>query len=184
MVSCIILREESILASKNLTHETAQFFIARRALHASNGGFWELPGGKLEPNETEIVGLQRELFEELGTSFDISQFMSKEPIFEYCHIVNNNKESLQKEINLCYYLLYATENNEKLFKLDKNELIEWRWVTTNDTNEWIQQTYENNIQDTPASTQTSANNMNLYNFISPGDIPVLEWLDKNKFWEI
>lgn len=43
-----------------------QVLVARRAPGQSNAGFWEFPGGKQEPGETERACLAREMREELG----------------------------------------------------------------------------------------------------------------------
>ncbi len=43
-----------------------QVLVAQRLAHQIKAGFWEFPGGKVEPNETALQALQRELQEELG----------------------------------------------------------------------------------------------------------------------
>ncbi|MFM8444677.1 MAG: Nudix family hydrolase [Methylococcus sp.] len=42
-----------------------RILISRRPYHLHQGGLWEFPGGKLEPDETPRVALERELREEL-----------------------------------------------------------------------------------------------------------------------
>ncbi len=43
-----------------------RILIAKRPNDAHQGGLWEFPGGKLEPGESRLEALQRELREELG----------------------------------------------------------------------------------------------------------------------
>ena len=42
------------------------FVLTRRAKDTHLGGFWEFPGGKVEPGEGPVTALRRELQEELG----------------------------------------------------------------------------------------------------------------------
>jgi 8-oxo-dGTP diphosphatase len=43
-----------------------RYLVCLRPSHKRHGGFWEFPGGKLEPGETLVEAARRELSEELG----------------------------------------------------------------------------------------------------------------------
>ncbi len=53
-------------ASPENTTSSAKFLASLRLPHMPMGGFWEFPGGKIEPKEHAEEALQRELLEELG----------------------------------------------------------------------------------------------------------------------
>jgi 8-oxo-dGTP diphosphatase len=48
--------------------------IARRSSNKHLGGYWELPGGKIEKGETPEESLVREIKEELGVSINVIDF--------------------------------------------------------------------------------------------------------------
>ena len=47
-----------------------EIFIAKRPNHLHKGGYWEFPGGKIQPDETAAKALARELAEEIGIAVD------------------------------------------------------------------------------------------------------------------
>jgi 8-oxo-dGTP diphosphatase len=47
-----------------------QVLIAQRQAHLHQGGLWEFPGGKVEPGETVLQALRRELREELAITVE------------------------------------------------------------------------------------------------------------------
>ena len=53
-----------------LHNKDQQILIAKRQSHQFMGGFWELPGGKIEHGESPEVAISRELNEELGIIVD------------------------------------------------------------------------------------------------------------------
>lgn len=51
--------------------------ITQRAAHASSGGLWEFPGGKLEKNETPEAALIREVKEEVNLEVRRCDFITQ-----------------------------------------------------------------------------------------------------------
>jgi 8-oxo-dGTP diphosphatase len=58
------------VAAGILRDSLGRILIAQRPPGGHVGGFWEFPGGKLDPGETPVQGLQRELQEELGVAVE------------------------------------------------------------------------------------------------------------------
>lgn len=49
-----------------LLSENDRYLVARRSSSEKHPGKWEFPGGKVEPNESLIQAIEREIFEEFG----------------------------------------------------------------------------------------------------------------------
>ena len=50
-------------------------------------GYWEFPGGKVEPGEAILDALKREFVEELGVHIlDASQWCGVEHVYEHAHV--------------------------------------------------------------------------------------------------
>lgn len=49
-----------------IENNEGQILITRRASNTVYGGYWELPGGKVENQESPEQAIQREIFEELN----------------------------------------------------------------------------------------------------------------------
>ncbi|GAA6130978.1 Nudix family hydrolase [Halopseudomonas sabulinigri] len=60
-----LMRRIHVIAAV-IKNSDGQILIAKRPDSAHQGGLWEFPGGKLEPNESRFAALRRELQEELG----------------------------------------------------------------------------------------------------------------------
>lgn len=72
-----------------ITNENSKILITQRNFRKSQGGLWEFPGGKIEPNETRENAIVRELKEELNIDIKVESYID-ERVFKYP----------EKEINL------------------------------------------------------------------------------------
>lgn len=60
--------------------QNGRILLAKRAKHKHQGGLWEFPGGKIEPQETPLAALKRELKEELAI-----EVTKAGPLFQTTH---------------------------------------------------------------------------------------------------
>jgi len=106
---------------KALIKQGGKFLIVRRSENSKNyPGHWDLPGGKLEHDETSTEGLVREVKEE--TELDIKV---NDPVFSYiethevfAYVVVFNCEILSGEIKLSHeHSDYKWANVEELNEL-------------------------------------------------------------------
>lgn len=73
-----------MLARKNIkavcaiiNDDQGRVLVAKRPAHTSYAGCWEFPGGKIEPGETMLQALARELKEEVGLGFKEASFLQQ-----------------------------------------------------------------------------------------------------------
>ncbi len=72
-----------------LFEKDGKILIALRPKKALGGGYYELPGGKVEKGETLEEGLAREMGEELGVITDVGEKLWSDTIEyddSYCHV--------------------------------------------------------------------------------------------------
>lgn len=51
------------------------FLVTRRLENVHLAGMWEFPGGKLDPGESHVAALKRELLEELDADIDVGELL-------------------------------------------------------------------------------------------------------------
>lgn len=103
-----------------IIYRNDEVFICRRKPNRALGGFWEFPGGKIEPNETFEDALCRELIEELGMKISIDNHF-KTVVYDYP----------QFAIEL---ISYRCQFQEATFKMTDHDAYEW--VKINDLHNW------------------------------------------------
>jgi len=72
------------VAAAVLLRGDGSFLLAQRPADKVYGGYWEFPGGKIEPNEAPSDALRRELHEELGVDIEhATRWVTR--VFAYPH---------------------------------------------------------------------------------------------------
>ena len=65
-------------------NQSGEFLLAQRPPGKAYAGYWEFPGGKVEPGEDTLTALKRELHEELGINVTVAYpWLTRE--FDYAH---------------------------------------------------------------------------------------------------
>ncbi len=75
------------VAAAVILRPDGQVLLAQRPPGKAYAGYWEFPGGKLEPGETPRAALDRELYEELGIVVrDAAPWFVQRYAYEHAHV--------------------------------------------------------------------------------------------------
>lgn len=99
-----------------IIYKDNKFLIAQRNLKKSQGGFWEFPGGKVEPGETYEEALQREIKEEFDADIEVDEYVGE-----------NVHHYPEKDIKLIFYKAKLISKDIKLLEHE-----DYRWITKQD----------------------------------------------------
>lgn len=75
------------VAAAVITRPDGSFLVGQRAVDTVYAGYWEFPGGKVEPGETPREALIRELQEELDMEvLEAWPWLTREHVYEHAHV--------------------------------------------------------------------------------------------------
>ncbi len=75
------------VAAAVITRPDGAFLLGQRAAETFYPGYWEFPGGKVEPGESPREALVRELHEELGIVVEEAHpWLTREHVYEHAHV--------------------------------------------------------------------------------------------------
>ena len=97
--------------------------LLRQYRHAAGGWIWELPAGKLEPNEPPLATARRELIEEAGVS--AREWRSLGATFSSPGVFNE-----------VLHLFLATDLEAEVAAPETSEVFEVHWMPFSEAFEW------------------------------------------------
>ena len=90
-----------------------RFLITQRMADDTLGGYWEFPGGKVDPGEELRAALKRELLEELGVETEIGA--------QIYHVVHAYPD---RDVRLYFFEARILSGEPQ-----KLEVADWKWIT-------------------------------------------------------
>lgn len=80
-------RKLTEVAAAVIERPDGRFLLGQRAADTFYPGYWEFPGGKIEPGETPLAALCRELDEELGIAVRRADpWLRREHVYPHAHV--------------------------------------------------------------------------------------------------
>ena len=98
---------------------TGNICLIKQYRHAVGGWIWELPGGRIEPDEAPLLSAQRELREEVGV-----EAANWQPLINFWSTPGFCNEML--------YLFSAEELTKVPLQRDADELMEVHWFSVSE----------------------------------------------------
>jgi mutator protein MutT len=116
-----------------IVKENRFLFCKRRPDDEVYGGYWGLPGGTVEENETPVEGMIREVEEELGITISDFRFLDKYP-YEgnkimniYVHDNNDFDPSIirlnEEHTEYKFFTYYEVQNNSINFVPTNTQIL-------------------------------------------------------------
>lgn len=106
----------NVVAAVNRDEE-GRILITQRNLKKAQGGLWEFPGGKIEPEETKEHAIVREIKEELDVDIEYKDYLA-EKVFEYpektINLIALECKKINGEIRLLEHESYAWVDEKEL----------------------------------------------------------------------
>lgn len=109
-----------LLVSAAVIRKDHKLLLCSRPQYSKHYGFWEFPGGKINPDENPQSALNRELKEELN-----ADAIPLDIIFQ--------KDSFDKKIIRIFFLRTFLKNSENLHGREGQE---FRWLTINELSDY------------------------------------------------
>lgn len=107
-----------------IQHENGLVLLGERPVGKAWAGYWEFPGGKIEPDETAEQALKRELQEELGIIVTtLYPWLTRTFDYEAKYDVAGKLESPAKTVKLHFFMV--TEWEGEPFGMEK-QTISWQ----------------------------------------------------------
>ena len=103
-----------IIIVGGVIEKDGKFLLVQEAQEICRGK-WNIPAGRLDPNETVFEGAKREVFEECGCKVEITGILQ----------VGNKV----MEDNSWVSIIFSTKLLEDNIKFDKNEILDVKWFS-------------------------------------------------------